>query len=52
MTSAPAFGAIYWAFLGKSSGPQAGWFLAALPRDFVLSRLRDAAAGVRGSGVH
>jgi len=42
-----AFGAIYEAFLGKDSGPQAGWLLAALDRQFVLSRLwevaRDAA---------
>ncbi len=37
-----AFGAIYLAFLGKGSGPQAGWFLAALDRDLVLRRLREA----------
>ena len=42
-----AFGAIYLAFLGKPSGPQAGWFLASLDRAFVLSRLRDAAEGAR-----
>jgi lysyl-tRNA synthetase class 1 len=40
-----AFGAIYQAFLGKDSGPQAGWFLAALDRDFVVRRLREAAGG-------
>jgi lysyl-tRNA synthetase class I len=40
------------AFLGKASGPQAGWFLAALDRDFVVARLREAAQGVRRSGVH
>lgn len=34
-----AFGLIYMLFLGKSSGPQAGWFLAALDREFVLKRL-------------
>lgn len=45
-----AFGAIYLAFLGKESGPQAGWFLAALDRRFVLERLREAALGVRGPG--
>lgn len=39
-----AFGAIYLAFLGKESGPQAGWFLAALDRQFVVRRLREAAA--------
>lgn len=38
-----AFGAIYEAFLGKASGPQAGWFLASLDRAFVLARLREAA---------
>lgn len=37
-----AFGAIYLVFLGKDSGPQAGWFLAALNRSFVLRRLREA----------
>ena len=38
------FKAIYLAFLAKVSGPQAGWFLAALPRDFVLKRLKEAVA--------
>jgi lysyl-tRNA synthetase class 1 len=38
-----AFGAIYLVFLGKPSGPQAGWFLASLDREFVLARLREAA---------
>ena len=38
-----AFGAIYQAFLGKDSGPQAGWFLTALDLQFVLGRLREAA---------
>ncbi|OGC80101.1 lysine--tRNA ligase [Candidatus Adlerbacteria bacterium RIFCSPLOWO2_01_FULL_51_16] len=36
------FGALYLIFLGKHQGPQAGWFLASLPRDFVLKRLREA----------
>ncbi len=40
-----AFAAIYLAFLGKESGPQAGWFLAALDRAFVLGRLQEAAGG-------
>jgi len=40
-----AFGAIYLAFLGKESGPQAGWFLAALDPPFVVRRLREAAGG-------
>ncbi|MBI2973235.1 MAG: lysine--tRNA ligase [Armatimonadetes bacterium] len=44
-----AFSAIYLAFLGKDSGPQAGWLLASLDRAFVLARLRQAStAGVRG----
>jgi lysyl-tRNA synthetase class 1 len=40
---APAelFGAIYLLFLNKSSGPQAGWFLSSLKKDFVIKRLRD-----------
>jgi lysyl-tRNA synthetase class 1 len=42
-----AFGAIYQVFLGKESGPQAGWFLAALDRAFVVRRLRAAATGRR-----
>ena len=37
-----AFEAIYIAFLGQPKGPRAGWFLAFLERDFVLSRLREA----------
>lgn len=34
-----AFCAIYQAFLGKDSGPQAGWLLASLENDFVAKRL-------------
>ncbi len=45
-----AFAAIYLVFLGKPSGPQAGWFLAALDREFVVTRLQEASLGVRGSG--
>lgn len=37
------FGAIYIALLGKESGPQAGWFLEALDRDFVVKRFREIA---------
>jgi len=37
-----AFAAIYLIFIGKDSGPQAGWFLASLDRDFVLGRLKEA----------
>ena len=42
-----AFSAIYLIFLGKDSGPQAGWFLASLDRAFVLARLREAAGVVK-----
>lgn len=42
-----AFSAIYLAFLGKPSGPQAGWFLASLDREFVLRRLQEAGTAVR-----
>ena len=38
-----AFAALYLAFLGRPSGPRAGWLLAALDRDFVLRRVREAA---------
>ncbi len=36
------FQAIYRIFLNRDSGPKAGWFLAGLPRDFVIARLREA----------
>ena len=39
-----AFAALYLAFLGRPSGPRAGWLLAALDRSFVLERLAEAAA--------
>jgi lysyl-tRNA synthetase, class I len=39
------FRAIYLAFLGRPSGPRAGWLLASLDRSFVVERLRAAAAG-------
>jgi lysyl-tRNA synthetase class 1 len=38
-----AFAAIYLAFLGRTSGPRAGWLLAALEREFTIERLRVAA---------
>lgn len=37
------FEAIYRVFLGRDSGPKAGWFLSVLPRELVLERLRVAA---------
>ena len=36
------FQAIYRVFLNRDSGPKAGWFLAGLPRDFVIKRLNEA----------
>ena len=36
------FVALYIIFLGKDSGPQAGWFLYSLPKEFVLKRLKEA----------
>lgn len=36
------FQAIYRIFLNRNSGPKAGWFLAGLPRDFVIKRLNEA----------
>ena len=38
------FQAIYRIFLNRDSGPKAGWFLAGLPRDFVIARLTEAVA--------
>jgi lysyl-tRNA synthetase class 1 len=37
-----AFKALYAAFLGRTSGPRAGWLLASLDREFVVARLREA----------
>lgn len=39
-----AFSTLYKLFLNRDDGPQAGWFLAALDPEFVLARLRQAAA--------
>lgn len=36
-----AFSAIYRIFIDKDSGPQAGWFLAALDKQFVITRLKE-----------
>ena len=44
-----AFAALYLAFLGRSSGPRAGWLLAALDREFVIRRLREAAGAAVGA---
>lgn len=37
------FSGIYRIFLGRESGPKAGWFLSVLPREFVEKRLQEAA---------
>lgn len=37
------FTALYRIFLNRDSGPKAGWFLSVLPREFVVSRLIEAA---------
>lgn len=44
LSASRIFEAIYLAFLGQPNGPRAGWLLASLPRDFVVERLRAAAA--------
>jgi len=36
------FKAVYLVFLGKDHGPKAGWFLSALPKEFVEKRLQEA----------
>jgi lysyl-tRNA synthetase class 1 len=40
--SRDAFSAIYLAFLGRPSGPKAGWLLTTLDDDFVRRRLDEA----------
>lgn len=37
------FVALYQSFLGKNSGPKAGWFFSVLPREFLEKRLAEAA---------
>ncbi|HEX5239540.1 MAG TPA: lysine--tRNA ligase [Candidatus Limnocylindrales bacterium] len=44
LAAGEAFRALYLAFLGRPSGPRAGWLLASLEREFVVGRLREAAA--------
>ena len=41
ITPKELFTAIYLSFLGRDSGPQAGWFLATLDRTFLLQRLKE-----------
>ena len=47
-----AFAALYAAFLGRASGPRAGWLLASLERTFVIDRLRAASGRAVASGEH
>ena len=35
------FSAIYISFLGKNSGPKAGWFLSVLDKEFLEKRLGE-----------
>jgi lysyl-tRNA synthetase class 1 len=42
LAASAGFGALYAAFLGRRSGPRAGWLLASLDRPFVVERLRAA----------
>lgn len=35
------FSAIYLSFLGRTSGPQAGWFLSVLDKEFLVKRLTE-----------
>ena len=44
ISSIDAFKAIYLAFLGKDHGPKAAWLLQSLDRDFVKTRLIEAAS--------
>jgi lysyl-tRNA synthetase class 1 len=43
VSSRDAFAAVYAAFLGRPSGPRAGWLLASLDEDLVTRRLEEAA---------
>lgn len=40
MTPKDMFRTIYKVTIGKTSGPRAGWFLHALPRDWLIKRLK------------
>ncbi len=41
---ADAFPAVYQALMGKDYGPQVGWFIEALDRDFVIKQLEEVAS--------
>ncbi len=44
LSAGQVFAALYLAFLGQPNGPRAGWLLASLEPEFVVERLRAAAA--------
>jgi lysyl-tRNA synthetase class 1 len=46
VSSRDAFAAVYAAFLGRESGPRAGWLLASLDTGQVIPRLEEAAGAV------
>jgi lysyl-tRNA synthetase class 1 len=46
VSSRDAFAAVYAAFLGRASGPRAGWLLASLDEGFVIPRLEAAATAL------
>ncbi len=46
-----AFNAVYLAFIGRASGPRAGWLLASLERGFVIDRLRLAVGAGEPAGT-
>ena len=50
-TNRQSFAAIYLAFLGRDSGPRAGWLLASLDKDFVVRRLLEAADATPATAV-
>jgi len=50
-TNRQSFAAIYVAFLGRESGPRAGWLLASLDKDFVVRRLTEAAGAAAVGGT-
>lgn len=40
LTPAQSFQVVYWVLLAQQSGPKAGWFLATIERDWLISRLK------------
>ncbi|OGG01411.1 lysine--tRNA ligase [Candidatus Gottesmanbacteria bacterium RBG_16_52_11] len=44
-----AFAAVYLALIGRDSGPKAAWLIRQYPADRVISRLKEAAAGISGN---